>query len=299
MAVKPLRRLQIDTGDSLYDRLALGVLSERATRAEIDEAERAHPGLVVERAGNILAAHGAEAASLAYSYRNESAFVDHFASMFESLLPRIRRELGAEMVRFRLTYAPARTVVEPVLKRLDFTPRRPWLGFSLPAGRLPKLPPTKGVTFRAGGPADIDDVVRLDRECFPDTPMPSHALARYIERDRLLLAVSGGETVGLALHALEPDRGYLTILAVSDSCRGRGIGASLSLRAAKALFADGALRLDLKTDEDNAGAIRLYRSLGFTQSSAGRDYVRLTDPRAIAALRKASEGTLIRFGGWR
>jgi ribosomal protein S18 acetylase RimI-like enzyme len=89
------------------------------------------------------------------------------------------------------------------------------------------------------------------------------------------------------------------VLAVGERWRGRAIGASLTLRVAKALFAEGAPRLDLKTDEDNATAIRLYRSLGFRQEGAGRDYDRPTDPRLIAAMRKASEGTLIRFGGWR
>jgi ribosomal protein S18 acetylase RimI-like enzyme len=202
-------------------------------------------------------------------------------------------------VHFRLTHSPARTVVEPVLKRLDFTPRKPWLGFSLAAGKLPKAPATKGVAYRDGSVEDIDAVIRLDRECFPDTPMPSALLRRLIARDRLLLAMVSGEAVGMAIHALEPDRGYLTVLAVADAMRGRGIGAALTLRVAKSLFAEGAPQLDLKTDEDNGGAIRLYRSLGFAQDSAGRDYERPTDPKVIAAMRKASEGTLIRFGGWR
>jgi hypothetical protein len=39
--------------------------------------------------------------------------------------------------------------------------------------------------------------------------------------------------------------------------------------------------------------------LGFKQTTAGRDYTRPTDPRAITRIKKTSEGTLIRFGGWR
>ena len=299
MALKPLRRLQLDTGDSLYDRLAAGVLSWRPSREEIDETERDHPRLVVERGDNLLTAYGDGTASLAYSFRNAAAFADEFPGMFEAILPMLRRDLAADAVRVRLEYAPARAVVEPVLKRLSFSPRKPWLGFSLDAGKLPKLPATKGVMYRAGGPDDFDEVLRLDRECFPSTPMPPDLLRRLVERQRLMLAIAGGEVAGSALHALEPDRGYLTVLAVGERWRGRAIGAALTLRVAKALFAEGAPRLDLKTDEDNATAIRLYRSLGFRQQGAGRDYDRPTDPRVIAAMRKATEGTLIRFGGWR
>src|SRR6185295_4337467 len=142
MALKPLRRLNVETGDSLFDRLSQGVLSYAATRDEIDEAERAHPTLLVENDGNLLSAYGDGFTRLAYSFRNEAAFVDHFAPMFEALLPRIRKELRAETVSFRLTYAPARTVVEPVLKRHAFSPKKPWLGFSLPRGKQPKLPAT-------------------------------------------------------------------------------------------------------------------------------------------------------------
>lgn len=299
MAIKPLRRLQVDTGASLYDRLSAGVLNYAATRAEIDETEHSHPALVVERQGDLLTAYGVGTASLAYSYGNQSAFTDHFPAMFEVLLPKLRHDLRADTVRFRLTHSPARTVVDPVLRRLSFTPRKPWLGFSLPAAKLPKLPATKGVTYREGGDGDIDDVIQLDRECFPDSPMPSDLLRRFVARDRLLLAVAGSDVAGMALHALEPDCGYLTILAVAEAYRGQGIGAALTLRVARALFAEGASRIDLKTDEDNAAAIRLYRGLGFAQESAGRDYERPTDPKVIAAMQKASEGTLIRFGGWR
>jgi ribosomal protein S18 acetylase RimI-like enzyme len=299
MAIKPLRRLQLETGDSLYDRLGAGVLGWRASRVEVDETEREHPHLVVERDGNLLTAYGSGTASLAYSFRNAAAFADEFPSMFEEILPMLRRELHAETVRIRLEYAPARAVVEPVLKRLSFSPRKPWLGFLLDAGKPPKLPATKGVTYRVGGLDDFGDVVRLDRECFPNTPMPEDVLRKVVAQQRLLVATSAGEVAGIALYTLEPDRGYLTVLAVGERWRGRAIGASLTLRVAKALFAEGAPRLDLKTDEDNATAIRLYRSLGFRQEGAGRDYDRPTDPRLIAAMRKASEGTLIRFGGWR
>ena len=140
--------------------------------------------------------------------------------------------------------------------------------------------------------------VRLDRECFPDSPMPSDVLRRLIQRDRLLVAVAGGETVGIAIHALEPDRGYLTVLAVADAYRGRGIGASLTLRVAKSLFAEGAPRLDLKTTRTTAAP-----SGSTAASASGRMALAVTTTapptQGYRSHAKGCGGHAIRFGGWR
>jgi mycothiol synthase len=86
---------------------------------------------------------------------------------------------------------------------------------------------------------------------------------------------------------------------VLEAARGKGIGATLTLRTAKTLFAEGAHRLDLRTDDDNANAIRLYTWLGFKHAGAGRDYERPADPKVIEQMRRESEGTFIKFGNWR
>jgi ribosomal protein S18 acetylase RimI-like enzyme len=65
------------------------------------------------------------------------------------------------------------------------------------------------------------------------------------------------------------------------------------------MFAAGAVEVRLKTDDDNGTAIRLYMGLGFRQTTAGCDYSRPTDPRAITRIKKLREGTLVRFGDWR
>jgi ribosomal protein S18 acetylase RimI-like enzyme len=86
---------------------------------------------------------------------------------------------------------------------------------------------------------------------------------------------------------------------VRDEYRGRGIGAALTVRAAKRLFAAGVARVGLTTDVDNGDAIRLYVRLGFKQTEAGRDYTRPVDAAAIEQLKTESQGTFIKFGGWR
>ena len=114
------------------------------------------------------------------------------------------------------------------------------------------------------------------------------------------LATVGSDLAGFAIY--DPARdgvGYLYVLAVAEAYRGRGIGEGLTVRVAKPVFAEGAQRLDLRTADNNATAIRLYVRMGFRQVAAGRDYTRPVDPRAITRIKKTSEGTVIRFGGWR
>ena len=300
MALKKPRRIDVAAGDTLYDEITSHVLSEAWGRAEIEQATREHPDLVVRRGGDVLLA--VESGGLAYGFEDQSAFIDEFAGMFQALMARVRRELDLDTVRFRLTHHPARPVVEPVLRNLWFTPLRSWLGFSLSRkSTLPRIGAVKGVVFRDGSVNDLDEMARIDRECFPDTPLPAAAVRRAIERgEHVIVAEAGGGVAGYVLfRRIDDEEGYIWVLAVERDYGERGIGAALTTRAAKRLFADGVGHVDLKTEDGNSDAIRLYRRLGFRQTTAGRDYSRPVDPRAISRIKKTSEGTLIRFGGWR
>jgi len=301
MALKPVRRIAAPAGPSLYDVMRLQALSCAWSRDDLARIERRYPDLILRRDGDVLAA--LDSGNLAYSFASDRSFIERFEQMFQQLLPRLRRALpDAETVRFRLTHSPSRPVVEPILRRLWFSPARAWLAFSLDKkAPLPKLTPISGVKFRDATVADLPQLVRIDREAFPDTPLPSGVMRKRLKQgERVIIATAGAKAAGSAwFHVDGEGDGYIRIIAVGNDFRGRGVGAALTVRAAKKLFAEGAQRVGLRTDEDNAGAIRLYRRLGFRQTDAGRDYTRPTDPRAIARLKKTSEGTFIRFGGWR
>lgn len=303
MAVRPLRRLGGPARTSLYDRLQSEALSCAWSRGEIDAVEREHADLVIERGGNILTAVPVSLrANLAYAFASDRAFVDHFAAMLEELLPRLRERFGTERLRFRLTHGPSRPAVEPVLRRLWFEQERVWWLFSLAraeakgTGQAPR-----GVTFADGGPDDIDEVLAVDREAFPATPLPREGVVRAMATgQRLMLARVRGQVAGMALYSLpEPDAGYLHTLAVREAYRRRGIGAALTMRVARRLFREGAERVDLRTDDDNASAVALYRSLGFRHAGSGIDYDRLADEREVERRRRSKQGILIRYGGWR
>jgi ribosomal-protein-alanine N-acetyltransferase len=301
MPVKPLRRIGAPVNDSLHDRLAAYVLNVTYWRSGSDVTEREHPDLIVERDGNILAVDDGRQ-NLIYGFENPRAFVEHFPDMFEELLPRMREQVPSAHVRFRLTYSPARPVVEPVLRRLAFTPERDWLGFTL--DRATKLPPATvpGTKFRAGTLADVNDIVRIDDEAFPDSPIALDEMRRRFSDDRyeFILATTGKDVAGFVLiERPEEGTGWISILAVADAHRGRGIGRALTVRGAKRLFTLGAHEAGLSTDSDNANAIRLYVGLGFRQDRAGRDYRRPVSDEAVEQLRREKQGTFIKFGGWR
>ncbi len=303
MPVQQLRRLDTAAAQSLYHRLAREALNCTYSRQDLHALEREHPGLILQHKDNVISAlaHG-NTATLVYGFTSRSDFADYFAPMFEKLLPKVRKAYKPDTVRFRLTNGPARPVVEPVLRRLAFEPTRSFFEFSLDgATKLPKLPVTRGVTYRDSGVADLDALTRLDNAAFPKSPTPRSGLKEELESgERVLLAVAKNEPVGCAIYRHDDDGyGYLHTLAVDEAHRSQGIGAALTLRVAKTIFAEGADQLDLRTEDDNSGAIRLYTSLGFKHTTSGRDYERPADPKVIERMRRESEGTFIKFGGWR
>jgi ribosomal protein S18 acetylase RimI-like enzyme len=301
MPVRQLKRIGPAIGDSLFDQIKSHTLQNSDLRPYVDAMEREHPELILEADGNVLAAEGVPTARLNYGFENERVFADRFPAMFEKLLPRIRRVLRAERVRLRLTYAPARPMVEPVLRRLWFKPTRDWMEFVLVRStKLARAQAPRGARFRDANADDVEALLRIDRESFPDTPIPAAVFGVRLREESVIVAERGDATAGFCMYgAPEPGAGWISVLAVGEEHRGAGLGAALTVRAAKRLFAEGAQSIGLTTDVDNGAAIRLYVRLGFKQTRAGRDYTRPTDPRAIKAMQTAGEGTLIRFGGWR
>jgi len=81
---------------------------------------------------------------------------------------------------------------------------------------------------------------------------------------RIFFAVRQGLTVGCcALLAMGPGEYEVAKMAVTESCRGAGIGRRLLERAIAKARASGAARLYLETNQNLTPAIRLYESVGF------------------------------------
>ena len=301
MAVKPVRRLQAPTGPELYDRMAALVLYDLPWRSQLEPVERQHPELIVRRGDNVLAAVPAGDVRLAYSFRGDRDFVELFAGMFEELMPRVGRAATGDTLRFRLTHSPSRPVVEPVLRKLWFSPAPDQWRFQMSrTDAAPKAAAPKGARLRAATIADAAAFERVDADAFPGTPMPLTRIRELLRAGHSWIAVSGAETAGACLCSMpDPGEGFIHTLAVAETSRGRGVGAALTSRAIRELFHSGAGRVSLTTNADNAPAIALYRKLGFEAAQTGRVYTRPADEAQIERLKQEHRGVHIKFGGWR
>ncbi|KAK9376145.1 acyl-CoA N-acyltransferase [Lipomyces chichibuensis] len=76
----------------------------------------------------------------------------------------------------------------------------------------------------------------------------------------------------LASHRGVKLRGYIAMLAVATTYRGRGIATKLVRLAIDCMIEDGAEEIVLETEVDNESAIRLYERMGFIRSKRMHRY---------------------------
>jgi hypothetical protein len=237
MPVRQLRRIGPVAGQSLHDRMQANPLHVVYWRRWMDALERKHRDLVIDDGENILAAEGHGERKLLYSFDSDRAFADRFPPMFEQLLPRLRQKLGDGSLRLRLSYFPARPMVEPVLKRLSFAPVRDWFEFTLDrATKLPAAPAPRGAVPRRRPR-------RRRRWCASianASPIPAapERMRASIKQGEQVLVAERGAIVDTAL--LHPTRARDSSTVAVAEARDEGIGAALTTRACKRLVADGA-----------------------------------------------------------
>jgi len=100
----------------------------------------------------------------------------------------------------------------------------------------------------------------------------------WFDAGDFLLAERDGQMVGFnwlkRVPEAPPDRpeGEIYIIGVGDSERGRGLGRALALLGLHHLRAEGMLTCTLFVEADNAPALALYRSLGFSTRHTHRCY---------------------------
>lgn len=124
-------------------------------------------------------------------------------------------------------------------------------------------------------------LARLHAACF-STPRPWSAreFAALIDApDCDLISLPGGFAL---IRSIAGEAELLTI-AVDPALRRTGIGARLLARALIRAQTKGAQTCFLEVAADNAAAIRLYRSAGFTRTGHRPRYYRLPDGQRIDA----------------
>ncbi|MET8243035.1 GNAT family N-acetyltransferase [Streptomyces sp. NPDC005202] len=143
---------------------------------------------------------------------------------------------------------------------------------------------TRGVTEE-----DLPELVRVDREAFPDEPYPYFVLRQLFDlhADRLLVLDDGDRLHGYVLFVTTSDgyRSWIVSLGVTRDQRGRGLGRRLMLEVLRRLRAEKVREVRLTVEPANAAAIMLYRSLGFSSDEGVRkDYFGADEDRLIMTL---------------
>jgi ribosomal protein S18 acetylase RimI-like enzyme len=133
--------------------------------------------------------------------------------------------------------------------------------------------------IRAARPNDANAIAQLVRELAASmgevSPITNTYVSIYLafQGCGALLAVLDGTIVGLLSYSMRPNLyhagpcGLIEELVVRDSARGQGIGRALVVEALRLFESMGCAEASVSTLPDNAGAQRLYRSLGLNDES--------------------------------
>ena len=149
------------------------------------------------------------------------------------------------------------------------------------------------VTIGALTLADADRCAELEAMLFPgDDPWPTAAFVRELaaEHNHYVAARTGadGALIGYGgisrLGRTPPFEYEVHTIGVDPAYQGRGVGRRL-LDELLNFAADAVVHLEVRTD--NAPAIALYRSVGFTQVGLRRRYYRVSGADAYTMRREA------------
>jgi len=133
---------------------------------------------------------------------------------------------------------------------------------------LDHIPPP-GHMVMTGGDTDIAEALRIDAAAFDEFWRFDHnslaeAMASTPRSILHVVRTEGDALAGFAVSGIGTTIAYLQRLAVDPERQGMGIGRSLVRSSARWAKREGAHSLILNTQLDNAAAIGLYESEGFT-----------------------------------
>jgi [ribosomal protein S18]-alanine N-acetyltransferase len=139
------------------------------------------------------------------------------------------------------------------------------------------------VITRLEGRKDLDAVIEIDQTSF-SSPWTRQMYEEELRNHQSFIFVArraGCPVVGYCSFRVVLDEIHVNNIAVRPGWRRRGIGRDLVQR----LFAEGRARrchaATLEVRRSNAGALRLYKSVGFVERGVRRGYYRDPDDDAL------------------
>lgn len=158
-----------------------------------------------------------------------------------------------------------------------------------------EVPPRRGEGFvlRPASVADLADVERVERDCFPERGYSSSVLRQFFDlHGELLFVVESSCTCGSVgyalggLSSLQPGSAWILSVAVSSPWRRRGAGRMLMLKLLGTLSELSVTSVRLTVHPVNSAALAFYASLGFVAVHEESDYFGVDEPRVVLELRR-------------
>ncbi len=138
--------------------------------------------------------------------------------------------------------------------------------------------------FRPFKPSDLEEVIRINRDCLPENYTPLFFMNLYKRYPQaFIVAEINKELVGYIMSRIESGapnfkllavtkKGHVISLAVLPKHQQKGIGYSLMLEATQAMTNYNAKECYLEVRTSNLAALGLYKKLGFEKSRTLRNY---------------------------
>lgn len=120
------------------------------------------------------------------------------------------------------------------------------------------------VAVRRAKPSDLEEICRIEDECFGDDAFPQLYMRSFLEADFFitLVVLLGDKIVGYVVGAIETfrdkDAGHIYSIGVKPEYRGMGIGSRLLEAIERELKEAGAEICYLEVGVNNTAAINLY-----------------------------------------
>ncbi|MEX2160042.1 MAG: GNAT family N-acetyltransferase [Dehalococcoidia bacterium] len=287
--MKQIRRIEAKPSDA-FRKLEHGALRYLSmSEGEFRELEREREGLIATEGMSVLVGLPRSAAlDLQYTFPDRDAFIRDFPEMLQRVARAARLDEAPLGARFRLSAAPERAYVEPVLLASAFELSREWLSMvahELPSGGATSNDVQPGFRIRGARIEDAEAIAELDAIAFAAsflTPTAARDLGQEPHAVRLLEDIEAERTAGfLRLRKDTDGSGYVSDLAVHPDYQRRGLGEA-AMRWALSWFREqGMRRASLTVNTDNGPAIALYRKLGFVPDETGLDYRRPIDEEEV------------------
>ena len=151
-----------------------------------------------------------------------------------------------------------------LLERNGFVPRsHPQAFYELrPEEHRPVPASSSPPEVRRATPDDLEAVLVLFRECFPDDRFPESALRSGLDDGSVYVAEVANRPAGIL--TIDPADRWIYLVGVTADERGHGVGGYLLSRALEDYWMDHpGEALGLSVRADNEPAVRLYRRQGF------------------------------------